>query len=444
MKVFLSLVLGGLWGLGHADDKALDIEAFDLISHAVSDPEGKAAFTFKKADFSGEPASRSELPIGVFDSGIGGLTVLEAILTSDHFDNATLKPGADGRPDFENESFIYFGDQANMPYGNYSAEGRTETLREHILKDVTFLLGRRSWSSPEADEPGMEKPPVKAVVIACNTATAYGLDDIRAACKRWDIPVHVIGVVEAGARGLQSKWKEKQSEAVAVFATVGTCSSGAYPRMVQSTLGRAGYGPATITQAGSADLAGALEGAPGFQNRSVKEIIRADIGDLVKTYREDFPDSSKPIGSVMLGCTHFPLAQEEIDEAFTYWKNWTNPEGEKPFAALIAEQREFIDPAEWTARQLFTTLASDRLRNSGDNAVFTDFYLSVPNPDSAGVKLEKGNQSFTYDYKYGRSPNELERDDTKIVPLDFESLPASSRSLILDRLPKVAAAITAK
>ena len=67
-------------------------------------------------------ALNEDLPIGVFDSGIGGLTVLNEIVTIDRFNNVTHEPGPDGHPDFENESFVYFGDQANMPYGNYPSE----------------------------------------------------------------------------------------------------------------------------------------------------------------------------------------------------------------------------------------------------------------------------------------------------------------------------------
>ena len=94
-------------------------------------------------DFAALEGDRSRLPIGVFDSGIGGLTVLEAILTLDTFNNRTLQPGADGVPDFAGERFVYFGDQANMPYGNYPQKGREIFLRELIVKDAVFLLGRR-------------------------------------------------------------------------------------------------------------------------------------------------------------------------------------------------------------------------------------------------------------------------------------------------------------
>ena len=112
-------------------------------------------------------------------------------------------PGADGRPDFAGERFIYLGDQANMPYGNYPAQGHEDYLRELVVKDVVFLLGKRYHAPGEggALSVRMDKPPVKALVIACNTATAYGLDDVCAAQRRWGLPVLVVGVVEAGAAG---------------------------------------------------------------------------------------------------------------------------------------------------------------------------------------------------------------------------------------------------
>ena len=64
---------------------------------------------------------KSSLPIGVFDSGTGGLTVLEAMLTLDAFNNLTGAPGSDGKPDFEKEYFQYLADQANMPYRTWTS-----------------------------------------------------------------------------------------------------------------------------------------------------------------------------------------------------------------------------------------------------------------------------------------------------------------------------------
>ena len=154
-----------------------------------------------KVPFDRYEGNTKAFPIGIFDSGIGGLTVLAAILELDAFNNVTGEPGPDGRPDFEKERFVYLGDQANMPYGNYPSEQKVEFLRELILKDVVFLLGERYWLSAAAEMAQYDKPPVKAIVIACNTATAYGLESVRAALEQWGVPVYVVGVVEAGADG---------------------------------------------------------------------------------------------------------------------------------------------------------------------------------------------------------------------------------------------------
>src|SRR5690554_1930795 len=118
-------------------------------------------------DFTTYPPVRNHLPIGIFDSGTGGLTVLEAILSSRLL---------------EGEDFIYLADQANMPYGNYPAEGKTDFLRELIIKDALFLLGHQ----------------VKIIVVACNTATAYGLEEIRNFLDESNSGIKVIGVINAG------------------------------------------------------------------------------------------------------------------------------------------------------------------------------------------------------------------------------------------------------
>ena len=206
-----------------------------------------------------------DLPIGVFDSGIGGLTVLSEILAVDEFDNNTHERGADGRPDFENERFIYLGDQANMPYGNYPSEGKVEFLRELIVKDAVFLLGERYWPTAASDAPLFDKLPVKAIVIACNTATAYGLEDVRTALVSWGIPIYLVGVVEAGAKGAIEELKERGSDgAVAVMATVGTCRSEGYPRAIGNVARENGVAIPDVTQQGSLGLAGAIEGDETF------------------------------------------------------------------------------------------------------------------------------------------------------------------------------------
>lgn len=408
-----------------------------MVRHASRSPDGSAAFTFDPRAFDGE---LRDLPIGLFDSGIGGLTVLEAILSLDAYDNHTLLPGPDGRPDFEGERFIYFGDQANMPYGNYPREGNEAYLRELILKDTVFLLGRRYWPSPEAAAPRFDKPPVKAIVIGCNTATAYGLDDIRAAIQHWNIPVFVVGVVEAGARGVLETRPEsgEQEQAIAVLATVGTCNSQAYPQAIAAAFDRAGQpGPAVIQQ-GFAELAAAIEGDPEYTAaKSVEQYIAADIGELMNDYRQS--GRTQPVGRIVLGCTHFPLVQEQIVAELAALRR-QQADGEHPYERLIAARVEVIDPAELTAKQLFRLLTRHRLhsRRSADAADQPShrFFVTVPQESERGVRLA-GDGSLQHQYKYGRVPGRLDIEDTRVVPLAMELIPETSINLIRTRLPHV-------
>lgn len=382
--------------------------------------------TFVKEDYAGDT---SHLPIGVFDSGIGGLTVMEAILKLDAFDNDSLQPGADGRPDFEKERFIYLGDQANMPYGNYSAAGRTDFLRELILRDAGFLLGRRYH---EGGVVKTDKPPVKAIVIACNTATAYGLEDIRASLAEWGLPVIVVGVVEAGARGVADVLpKELGRAGVAVLATVGTCSSGAYPRAIQKAAGQAGKSPPVIVQQGSVGLAGAIEGDPLFlaNGATVESHLKQDIAALVATHRKE--GGAVPIRSVVLGCTHFPLVAEEIVRTFAEVRR------EPGLEPLVAERVEIIDPAQLTAKELFRELARARLRNKGEPAGRTQFFISVPNAQDQEAQLEPDGKRLKREYQYARLPGNPLRQDTLVVRMVPEQLPGPSLNLLKKHLPQV-------
>ncbi|MBX7209268.1 MAG: aspartate/glutamate racemase family protein [Verrucomicrobiaceae bacterium] len=406
-----------------------------IVSHASSHADGRAAYSFDASAYTGDI---KQLPVGVFDSGIGGLTVLEAILSLDAFNNDTLQPGADGRRDFENERFIYFGDQANMPYGNYPGSRKEDYLRELILKDAIFLLGRRAWPAGGA-APHFNKPPVKAIVIACNTATAYGLEDIRAAIEKWNIPVFVIGVVEAGARGVSETTRDGRKDAVAVLATVGTCNANAYPRAIGRVVGLAGKSVPGVVQQGCVSLAGAIEGDPAYllpsqsAAESVVSIVRSDVTALVEKYRAD--GGGPPISRVVLGCTHFPLVQREIADAFSAARSAV-PE----LRNLIAERIEFVNPAELTAKELFRGLASARLRLNGEEKCSLDrdaFFISVPNPSCTSAKITTDG-SLDSAYKYGRMAGRFDVEDTIVVPMQLSKLPKASVGLIEDRLPEVA------
>ena len=209
-------------------------------------------------------------------------------------------------PDFQNERFIYLGDQANMPYGNYPSADRTDFLRELILKDAAFLLGRRYWNAPGEAAPALDKPAVKAIVIACNTATAYGLADIRAAAQAWGVPVITVGVVEAGARGLAETRGERDGS-IAVFATVATCRSNAYPLAIERALTAQAPG---IVQRGSVSLAAAIEGDPSVK-QSIPEIIDFEVRSLLEEKKAS-GRSAAAVDTIVLGCTHYPLLRDVL------------------------------------------------------------------------------------------------------------------------------------
>lgn len=456
-------------------------------------------------DFGSYRKELVQLPIGVFDSGVGGLTVLETLLTYDQHNNGNGQPGSDGVPDFQNERFVYLGDQANMPYGNYSAAGKEDYLRELIMKDAIFLLGNRYWPSSRAKSPSFDKPPVKAIVIACNTATAYGLADIRAAVERWKLPVLVVGVVEAGADAfVQELPADGEPSSVAVMATLGTCSSGAYPKAIVRAAGLAGKRNPLVWQQGSLGLAGAIEGNSAFLNNdsnskdsvvgaattsnrsvyqgpavnntrapidvalakvygfeasgllgeperpetwrlnSVENYVRYDVVSLVEGYRKS--GAMQPLGKVILGCTHFPYEANRISQCLSRLRDYRDAQGQQPYRDLIAEQVTLIDPGQLTARQLYRQLFIKRqlVRGESKRPPYVErIFLSVPAPDVAksGLAADGG---LTSAFKYGRLAGKPEQEDTHYVPLTIDLLPESLVDLLKNHCSNIWKAVPAK
>ena len=475
----LTIVFTGCGQEQHSSEKIAPQSLVDVVQ------QGKSGLF--SIPFDSYRADTKGLPVGVFDSGIGGLTVLAEILQLDRFDNRTHEPGPDGIPDFENERFIYLGDQANMPYGNYPSEDKVDFLRELILKDAIFLLGQRYWLSGSANAPRTDKPPVKAIVIACNTATAYGLEDIRSALEQWNLRVYLVGVVEAGARGaVQALGARDSSGAVAVMATVGTCRSEGYVRAVEKSSKEAGIDTPDVVQQGSLGLAAAIEGDPSFiapketkpradykgpaadnrnavidsalldiygfdmsgiigdrndpetwQLNSVGNYVRYDTTSLVENYRRN--GSGEPITAVILGCTHFPYRVESIKASFDRLRHYSSDDGTQPYKNLIAEDISFIDPAQLTAEQLYLALAeSHLLLGPGENTAISvdEFFISVPNVSFGDTRLAEAG-GFTYDYKYGRNPGRFDVEYVKRVPMSSKNLSAEVINSIRETMPVI-------
>ena len=187
-----------------------------------------------------------ESPIGVFDSGLGGLTVMRSLID--------LMP---------NESLVYIGDTARYPYGNKPAA----QVRDYAVELATSLVHDHG---------------AKLIVVACNTAAAVALDVLAST-----LPVPVIGVVEPGARALV---RVTHNGKVGVIGTVGTIASGAYDKAVERT---------------AAEVVLSSAACPGFV-----EFVEHDQleGDEVTSLASQLlaPLKAAGVDSLLLGCTHYP------------------------------------------------------------------------------------------------------------------------------------------
>ena len=185
-------------------------------------------------------------PLGVFDSGIGGLTVARALFER--------LPG---------ESVIYFGDTARVPYGPKSPE----TVRRYSSEILAFLLRRG----------------VKAVVVACNTSTAHALGHLQK-----QSPVPVVGVIEPGARAAVAATK---TGVIGVIGTAGTIASGAYDRAIKALQ------PHAKVHAQACPLFVPLVEEGWFEHPAAELIAREYLEPLRRA----------GVDVLVLGCTHYPL-----------------------------------------------------------------------------------------------------------------------------------------
>ena len=204
-----------------------------------------------------------------------------------------------------------------------------------------------------------------------------------------------------------------------MLATVGTCASNAYPKAIAKVTDR------PVRQLGSATLAAAIEGDPSVK-MPIRDIIRADVGLFLKSA---VADGAAPIDTLMLGCTHYPLVADEIAAAFAYWREQTDTDGRKPYAQLVAPQLKQVNPAAWTAEALWRSLQGAKMMAVTKPSAGDLFYISVPNPAWKGVGLA-ADGTLSYEYKYGRAPGQVGREDTINVPLTTDRLPGATAGLV--------------
>ena len=197
--------------------------------------------------------STAASPIGIFDSGIGGLTVVREILRQ-----------------LPHERVIYFGDTARVPYGPKSPD----TVRRYSREIAEYLTSQD----------------VKAIVVACNTATAHALPQLQ---REYALPI--IGVVEPGARAAVAATRRRE---LGVIGTAGTISSGAYERAIRA------IAPDADIVARACPLLVPLVEEGWLDTEATRLIVREYLTPL----------QTAGIDTLVLGCTHYPLLKPLLAE----------------------------------------------------------------------------------------------------------------------------------
>ncbi|MDE7253947.1 MAG: glutamate racemase [Acetatifactor sp.] len=237
----------------------------------------------------------NELPIGVFDSGVGGLTVAREIMRQ-----------------IPNEKIVYFGDTARVPYGSKSKETVTRFSRQIVRFLQTFQ--------------------VKTIVVACNTASAYALDELER-----EIEIPIIGVVKPGAKTAVEVTKNGR---VGVIATDATIGSQIYTKYIKEL-------NKDVTIYGKAcPLFVPLVEEGLWQDPVTDEIARRYLTELIDI----------DIDTLILGCTHYPLIRSTLGK-------------------IMGEQVNLVNPAYETARELKELLEQKGLLNQEPPKLGANQYL---------------------------------------------------------------------
>lgn len=246
-----------------------------------------------------EKEVRSEAPVGVFDSGVGGLTVAREIMRQ-----------------IPNEKIVYFGDTARVPYGSKSKE----TITKFSRQIVHFL----------------QEQHVKAIVVACNTASAYALEEIE---KEIDIPI--IGVVKPGAK---TAVEATRNGRIGVIGTEGTIGSDIYTTYIREM---------------KPDISVKGKACPLFVPLIEEGLWKDPVTDEIATrYLSCLIDSD--IDTLILGCTHYPLIRSTVGK-------------------IMGEKVTLVNPAYETARELKELLVEEELLNGKERELGGDqyrFYVS--------------------------------------------------------------------
>lgn len=251
----------------------------------------------------------TDLPIGIFDSGVGGLTVLAALERR-----------------LPRESFLYLGDTARLPYGTKSASTVTR-----------YALGAAG---------SLERRGVKALVIACNTASAIALGAVEEALK----PLPVFGVVRPGATAAAAATKTGK---IAVLSTESTAREGAYVREIRKLM------PAAEITSKACALFVALAEEGWTEGPIVEAVAREYLGEM---FGGGAGSSKAAPDTIVLGCTHFPPLAGAIRR-------------------VVGNDVAIVDSAATTAEVVARALAERGLERAAGVAAPTHRFLATDAPD---------------------------------------------------------------
>jgi glutamate racemase len=374
-----------------------------------------------------------------------------------------------------------------MPYGNYSAENNVALLKEHVIKDAQFLMSNKYYQDYNDSSYEKDKLPVKAIVIACNTATAYGKEDIEKFIAKSGAGLKVIGVIDAGVRGALEHFKKDEDGIVGIMATAGTVASNGYVKTLNRIKKEQGFaGNIEAYQQGGVGIAGAVDEDPDYYDKKLTKPrdhyngpgLTGDLKikkALMDVYNFDFSDgkmlcdqpdtddcsvmqindtenyvryhvvslmetiknsgTKNQLKTVILGCTHFPYLLDEFKKAFNDLYNYKDKTGKYVYRDLMAENVVLIDPSVNTAKELYEYLQKESLFNPEGNIKNSEFYISVANTSNPNVKVNT-EQKFTYDYKYHRKAGEIQ-EYVKVVPFSRKNISDDILNRLKDKIPNV-------
>ena len=257
-----------------------------------------------------------DLPIGVFDSGVGGLTVAREIMRQ-----------------IPNERIVYFGDTARVPYGSKSKE----TVTKYSRQIVRFLRTQN----------------VKAIVIACNTASAYALEQIE---KEIDIPI--IGVVKPGA---VTAARATENGKIGVIATEGTIGSQIYTQYIKDLKS-------------DAEVLG--KACPLFVPLVEEGLLEDPVTDeIAQRYLSVLIDSG--IDTLILGCTHYPLIRSTVGRVMGENVTLVNPAYETAIELkCLLEEKNMLQDVKPALYQFFVSDGAEKFQHFA-NTIFKYGILSV-------------------------------------------------------------------